>query len=34
MVFDGDDYTFHGVAPYKAGKMVSWTCTKIASRAL
>ena len=32
-VFDGDAYTFHGVAPYKAGKMVSWSCTHIATRA-
>jgi len=29
MVF-ADDYTFHGVAPYKHGKMVSWSVSKIA----
>ncbi|MFN5059882.1 MAG: NUDIX hydrolase [Chloroflexota bacterium] len=29
MVFD-DDYTFHGVAPYQGGKMVSWSVSKIA----
>jgi 8-oxo-dGTP diphosphatase len=28
MVFD-DDYTFHGVAPYQAGKMVAWSVSKI-----
>ena len=29
MVF-ANDYTFHGVAPYKHGKMVNWSYSKIA----
>jgi hypothetical protein len=29
MVF-ANDYTFHGVAPYKNGKMVAWSHSKIA----
>ncbi len=33
MVFAGDDFTFHGVAPYQHGKMVSWSYSKIATRA-
>ena len=29
LVFDDDPRGFHGVMPYRDGKMVSWTCSRI-----
>ncbi|TWG86161.1 8-oxo-dGTP diphosphatase [Luteimonas sp. J16] len=29
MVFDDDPRAFHGVMPYRDGRMVSWDCTRI-----
>lgn len=29
LVFDGDPRPFHGVMPYKDGRMVSWTYTRL-----
>lgn len=29
LVFDGDPRPFHGVMPYRDGRMVSWTCTRL-----
>lgn len=29
LVFDGDPRPFHGVMPYKDGRMQSWTCTRL-----
>jgi len=28
LVFDGDPRPFHGVMPYRAGRMVSWSCER------
>jgi len=28
LVFDSDPRPFHGVMPYQAGRMVSWTCSR------